>query len=194
LHRLGDTSHSHELEKAALAADPRLRGDTALVLGMLGEKSAIPILRSMLKDNDPKVRLQAAEALWRMGDALGSDGLVAATLSSNPDDRMIALLGLAEPRDTQVLGNVEGLLTDDYVEVGLVAARAAGMLGSDDGYGLALQNVGSPNVARRVFAGMALGAIGRSDAQPALRKLLGDTDPDARLVAAGAILTIGKSQ
>src|ERR1019366_4693595 len=172
LHRLGDPSHSHELEKTAMDGDPRIRGDTALVLGMLGEKSAIPILRSMLKDNDAKVRLEAADALWRMGDQLGADGLVAATLSNNPDDRMIALLGLAEPRDTQVLGNVEGLLTDDTVEVGLVAARAAGMLGSEDGYGLALQYVTSDVIARRVLAGEALDAIGRADAQPALRKLL----------------------
>src|ERR1017187_8725765 len=109
-----------------------------------------------------------------MGDQLGADGLVAATLSSNPDDRMIALLGLAEPRDTQVLGNVEGLLTDDTVEVGLVAARAGGMLGSDDGYGLALEYLTSDVVARRVLAGGAPGAVGRADAQPALGQLVGD--------------------
>jgi HEAT repeat protein len=93
-----------------------------------------------------------------------------------------------------VLGNVEGLLRGDYLEVSLVAARAAGMLGSDDGYGLALESVKSANLGQRVLAGMALASIGRSDAQPALRKLLSDNDPDARLVAAGAILAIAKKQ
>jgi HEAT repeat protein len=194
LHRMGDPSHSHELEKTAVDSDPHIRGDTAMVLGMLGEKSAVPMLHAMLKDTDRAVRLESAEALWKLGDPLGSDGLEAATLSANPDDRMVALLALAEPRDTQVLGNIEGLLTDDYVEVALVAARAAGMLGSDDGYGLALQSASSSDVGQRVLAGMALASIGRADAQPALRKLLADTNPDARLVAAGAILAIGKRE
>jgi HEAT repeat protein len=192
LHRLGDTSHTHELEKTAVDSDPSLRGDTALVLGMLGEKSAIPMLVNLLKDMDRAVRLQAADALWRMGDPRGLEALVEATVSSNPDDRMIALLALAEPKDTQVLGHVEGLLTDDYLEVSLVAARAAGMLGSDDGYGVVLLGAKSSDRIQRVLAGMAIGAIGRSDSQSVLRKLLGDSDADVRLVAAGSILQIGK--
>jgi HEAT repeat protein len=85
-------------------------------------------------------------------------------------------------------------LTDDYLEVSLVAARAAGMLGSDDGYGVVLLGAKSSDRIQRVLAGMAFGAIGRSDSQPMLRKLLGDSDADVRLVAAGAILQIGKRE
>jgi HEAT repeat protein len=102
-------------------------------------------------------------------------------------------LALAEPRDTRVLGNVESqLANDDYPEVGLVAARAAGMLGSDDGYGVALKGAKSVDPRQRFLAAMAFGDIGRADAQPILAKLLEDTDPDVRLASAEALLLIGK--
>jgi HEAT repeat protein len=105
---------------------------------------------------------------------------------------MIALLALAEPHDTRVLGHIEGALVDDYPEVALVAARAAGMLGSDRGYGVALAGAKSVDPRQRYLAGMAFAAIGRPDAQPVLSKLLHDTDPVTRLAAAGALLRMGK--
>lgn len=194
LHRLGDTRYSHRFEATAIDTDPHIRGDTALMLGMLGEKSAIPILQQMLeRDHDPDVRLQAAGALWRLGDERGLDDLVGATLSRYPDDQMVALLALAQPHDTRVLGHVEAQLTADYPEVALVAARAAGMLGSDRGYGVALDGARSRDPRQRFLAAMAMGDIGRSDAQPVLRKLLNDSDPDVRLAAAGALLEIAKA-
>src|SRR5207249_9381712 len=109
--------------------DPRIRGNTALVLGLLGEESGIRILRPMLEDRSAPVRLQAAEALWRLGDLEGRDTLIAATVSGYPDDQMIALSGLAGPRNRQIIAHVRGSLTSDYDEVSLVAARAMGMLG-----------------------------------------------------------------
>jgi HEAT repeat protein len=194
LHRLGNTAYSHRFEATAVDTDPHIRGDTALMLGMLGEKSAVPILQHMLKDDhDPDVRLQAAGALWRLGDEHGLDELVAATLSRYPDDQMVAVLALAQPHDTRVLGHIEAQLTADYPEVALVAARAAGMLGSDRGYGVAMEGSSSRDPRRRLLAAMAFGDIGRADAQPILKKLLNDADPDVRLAAAGALLEIGNA-
>jgi HEAT repeat protein len=194
LHRLGNTSYTHRFEATAVDTDPHIRGDTALMMGMLGEKSAIPILLHMLRDDhDPDVRLQAAASMWRLGDERGLDELVGATLSRYPDDQMVALLALAEPRDTRVLGHVEAQLTADYPEVSLVAARAVGMLGSDRGYGVAMEGAASVDPRRRFLAAMAFGDIGRPDAQPLLSKLLRDNDSDVRLAAAGALIEIGKS-
>ena len=45
LHRIGDVRYSHDLEKYARDNDPQVRGNTAMVLGMLEEKSAMKILR-----------------------------------------------------------------------------------------------------------------------------------------------------
>ncbi len=147
LHRLGDTEYSHEFESTAADPSPYVRADTAFMLGLLGEKSATPILRHMMdKDPDPSVRLEAAAALWRMDDESGLDDLVGATISIYPDDQKIALFALASPRDTRVLGHIEGQLTNDDLGVALVAARAAGVLASDDGYGVALQGASRPSV------------------------------------------------
>ena len=43
-------------------------------------------------DREPAVRIQVAEALWRLGDESGLRNLVSATQSGYPDDQMLALL------------------------------------------------------------------------------------------------------
>ena len=88
------------------------------------------------------------------------------------------------------MGHLVGALTSDYDEVSLIAARACGLLGSDEGMGVALQFIKSPDPRQRFLAALALGAIGRSDAQEALAGLLGDSEPDVRLAAATALLQL----
>ncbi len=190
LHRLGDTSLSRELEQTARANNPRTRGDTALVLGLLGERSALNVLRAMRRDGDPTVRLQVAESMWRLGDEAAIEPLVAATLSLYPDDQMAALMALAAGKDRRVLDDLRGSLTTDYEAVNLVAARAMGKLGSDEGYGVAMRGVKSTDPKIRMLAVLALGAIGRSDAQDELSTQLRDANPDVRLAAASAILQL----
>ena len=74
LHRLGDVSRSHDLETTAQDPVPETRGNTALVLGLLGEPSAVNVLIPMLADPNPGVRLQVAEAV--VPDGLGAPVLV----------------------------------------------------------------------------------------------------------------------
>ncbi len=121
LHELGRTQHSHSLEASAADPSAGVRGDTAFVFGLIGDKSAIPWLSYMLhNDTDVNVRLQAAESLWRLGSEEGLDALITATISGYISDQMIAALALAQPRDTRVLGNIHGLLRSEYIEVRLV--------------------------------------------------------------------------
>ena len=192
LHRLGDVRYSHEFEAAT--TDPRVgvRRDAAFMLGRIGNPSAVPILFEMLRrDRDPNVRLEAAEALWRLGDEHGQDVLVETLVSRYASDRLIALLALAGPRDQRVNGHVESELTDDYPEVRLVAARAAGELGSMDGYGVALkQGLVSQDPRQRALAAFAFAGIGRDDCQPYLARLLSDPVADVRMAAAAAVLEL----
>jgi HEAT repeat protein len=193
-HRLGNTTYSHELEKTAFDPRAQVRGDTAFILGLIGDKSAIPLLIQMLhQDADVNVRLEVAEALWRMGDEKGEEALIEATVSGVASDIMIAIPALAQPHDTRLLGNIEGLFSNEYPEVRLECARAAGVLGSDIGYGEALAGADSVDPRQRALAAMAFGSIGRPDAQKVLAKLLKDQDPDVRLAAAGALIQIGQS-
>lgn len=191
LHRLGDTRLSHDLEKTARDPDRLVRANTVVALGLLEEKSALNILRPMLKtDRDATIRLQVAESMWRLGNQEGLESLVAASVSAYPDDQMIAFMALAGPRDTRVSEHIHGGLTADYPEVALVAARAMGMLGSDQGYGVALEGARSVDKRQRSLAALALGAIGRSDAQSVLSDLLKDQDADVRLASATALLQL----
>jgi HEAT repeat protein len=191
LHRLGEAGYTKDLEQTARDPVWQVRANTALVLGLLGEPTAVRVLRPMQRDPEAAVRIQVAEALWRLGDADGLKSLVSAAQSGYPDDQMIALIGLAAPKDARVMGHLRSSLTADYPEVGLVAARAMGALGSDAGYAVAAEGARSPDARRRLLAAQALGAIGRSDAQSMLGALLKDrASEDVRLSAAQAILQL----
>jgi len=192
LHKLGITEYTHDLEKTARDPDPNVRGNTALVLGLLGEKDAIKkILKVLRLDQNPAVRQQASEAMWRLGDPEAKDDLLALTVSSYADDQMLGYLALAGPRNQEVRKYVYSGLTSDYLEVSLAAARAMGLLGSDQGYGVAEKGAKSTKPAQRFLAAMAFAAIGRTDAQPMLEKLLKDKDPKVRVAAASAVLQLG---
>jgi HEAT repeat protein len=190
LHRLGDTRYSHDLEKFARDSDPEIRGKTALALGLLQEPTAANILNPMRNDSEATVRLQAAASLWLMGDQRGLDDLVVWAISKFPDDLMIATLALAQPKDQSVIQHVRGNLVTDYPEVDLAAARALGMLGSDEGYAIAVLGTKSKDPRQRWLGARALGDIGRTDAQPILSALLKDDDILVRVCAATAILEL----
>jgi HEAT repeat protein len=190
LHRLGDTRLSHDLEKFAASPDPHLRGTVAMVLGLLKDPSATKMLVTLLSDRVPSVRLQAAEALWRLGDERGLVDLVAYSISAYPDDQMIALQALAETGDQRVIQHIRGELTNDYVEVSLAAARGLGMLGSDEGWNIAVPAAKSKDPRQRSLAALAMGSIGRTDLQPYLADLLKDPEASVRISAATGILQL----
>jgi HEAT repeat protein len=192
LHRLGDTHLSHQLEKMSQDPDAAVRGTIAMVLGLLGEPSGLKVLRPLRRDSNPAVRQQASEAMWQLHDEEGLQDLIALSLSKYPDDEMIGLLGLASPKDTRVRQHVRNGLTADWPEVALVAARGMGMLGSDEGYGIALQGAHNGDKRQRLLAALAFGDIGRADAQDELGKLLHDSDPAVRIAAATSILELNR--
>lgn len=190
MHRLGDTRYSSGLEAALRSPQADVRANSAFALGRLGEKSAVRVLRPLIRDRAVEVRLQAAEALWRLGNEDGLAFLVAAGVSGHPANQMVGLLGLAGPRDRRVIEHIRPGKESDYVEVTLVAARAMGMLGSDEGYTQAINATRSADARQRSLAALALGAIGRADAQESLSPMLKDEDEDVRLTAATAILEL----
>jgi HEAT repeat protein len=194
LHKLGDKRRTNDLLKYAVNPDPKVRANAATVLGLLGESSGLKILRTLRLDPDPFVRMQAYEAMWRLGDETALRSLATLTASQYASDRMTAILAMAAPQRQVVREQVRGFLAGDDVqtEVTLVAARAMGMLGSDEGYKIAQDAAGSKDPYQRFLAALAFGAIGRSDAQDELRKLMSDAEPNVQLAAATAILQLNK--
>jgi HEAT repeat protein len=92
-----------------------------------------------------------------------------------------------------VLEHLRGKLISDWAEIGLVAARAMGELGSDEGYGVAVSGARSADPRQKSLAALAFGAIGRADAQTYLAPLLRDPSPGVRLASATGILQLGRS-
>lgn len=190
LHRIGDYRYSHDLEQLSRDPQPQVRGTTAMVLGMIGDSTGLKVLRAMRVDPHPAVRQQASAAMWQLHSTLGRDDLISRTISGYHDDEMFGFLALAEPHDRAIIQHVRVGLVSEWPEVSLVAARAMGMLGSDEGYGIAIKGAASTDPRQRLLAALAFGAIGRSDAQEELRKLLDDSDINVRIAAAEAILQL----
>jgi len=69
-------------------ADPRVRGWAAWILGRSGVASdqALSVLRSLLADGDPRVRLVAMEALSRLGD---EESVLGMASEVDPGDALI---------------------------------------------------------------------------------------------------------
>jgi HEAT repeat protein len=193
LHRLGDRRLSHELERFSISPDPQVRACTAQVLGLLGEQSAVKLLKPMCSDDSLDVKLEAEAALWRLGDADARSSLILTTVSAYPDDEMFALTALANHEDPSVVQYIRGQLTNDYLEVSLAAARALGVLGSDDGWSVAVPAAQSTIARQRALAAQAMAAIGRPDLQKPLAPLLKDSDVEVRISAAMAILQLRSS-
>jgi HEAT repeat protein len=192
LHMLGDFRFSHDLERTAADPDPSVRGNTAIVLGRVPQPSAIRLLAPMQKDLEPAVRLQVAEALWRHGDERGLKTLVAASISAYPDDVIVSYLAISSSKNQKLLPHLQAGLNNEYPQIALAAARGMGELGSDAGYGVALEGARSRDPMLRYMAAIAFGAIGRSDSQEVLATLLHDKEAeDIRLAAAYSLLQIG---
>ncbi len=192
LHRLGDYRYSHDLESFATHPQAPIRANTAMVLGLLGEPTGMNILNAMMHDREPAVLLAVNEARWRLGDMESFANLVAASQSAFPDYQIVALLAMAGPKDQRVSEHVRSMLTAEHVEVQLAAATAMANLDSDAGYAIAATATASRDPRQQLLAALALGAMGRSDAQQYLAPLLDSGDADVRLAAASAILRLAQ--
>ena len=116
--------------------------------------------------------------------------LVASSITLHPGQQMVGILALAGPRDDRVMQHVRAGMDSGYLEVALVTTRALGMLGSDEWFMLAMESARAAEARQRTLAALALGAIGRVDAQDVLGGLLKDPDADVRIAAATALLQL----
>jgi len=206
-HRLGHTGGTGKLPYYLLEhADPAVRRNAALLLGLLGEHGAIKVLAKAMRDPDDGVRHHALEAMARLGNAEAAQELTFLANSGVGTEEVFAIGALATTGDPRYVDTYRyKLATAVHVETKLAATRALGLLGHDDGFAPALRSLDRRRVRRhepadtpgrqllrvRQLACAALGAIGREDALPALAGLLEETDdPRVQVSAAGAMLHI----
>jgi len=207
LHRLGHTERTGLLATSLLASEEvTVRRNAALLLGMLGESSAVRVLARAMKDTDAGVRHHALEAMARLGNREAKQELAFMTNSGVGSEEVFAINALSATGDrtyTDTFRYKYG--TAAHLETRLAAAAALGRHGVDEGFDVARRalRVNRPvhkdpkdppagQILRiKQLAAAALGAIGRLDALPALEDMMENAkDPRVQASGARAILEI----
>lgn len=166
------------------------------------ETAAVPLLRSALKDSDPKVRLGAAKALREMGpdakDASGDLVLALKDPDSDVRDQAITALIDVDPTCKEVLAILIHRLEDPNREVRDKAIeQLQRMKGNAEAAVPALAHLlasqTAPNMYPHLAIIYALENIGTANAAPVLAQVLsGELVPAIRAqVRPGAVIPLG---
>jgi len=206
LSRMGRRVDLTPLAALAMSDDPEVRGNAVLVLGELGDRSAIPLIeavagRPIRSGDETRVRiidLQCAEALAKLGQRQALDPIRAALFAPSEQAELIALACqiVGEIRDEGSRGALMRLWNADGgsmrpPEIRLAAATALARLGEPDMRPVLVMTrlvTTAPDPFIRAQAATALGWIPTPDAQALLAPLLRDRNPYVQISAAGAWL------
>jgi HEAT repeat protein len=190
------------------SADARVRAQAAVYLGMLGNPSAIPVLRDAARTPMPRaeaatvrlMQLQIAQALVMLGDADAIHELRAALYPSSESDLEAAALSaqiLGELRDRNSTNQLIILTAWNQRETGrlpaevrLAAATALAKIGNRRGSFIADEYVASPDSRVRAQAAMLYGETRQQANLARLAAMMADTDRRVQIAAAAGLLKI----
>ena len=165
------------------------RGMAAKTLGDFGVAASVGRLADTLRrDARPQVRVSAARALGRVGDAEATADLIDACAAGSVPAGIVAqaLLDIGEHALTQLLGAIAS--TERGVRE--VACRVVGLMGAgaDPGVIAALQSAATTDAepSVRAVACEALGRVGGLDAAVAVAAATADTEASVRCAACDA--------
>lgn len=209
LRQLGDSAHMSELAVALDSKEPSTRANAALVLGMLGDGSAIPLLQIHGDDPDVRVKSEITAALARLGDEASQQVIVAWAVEKFAEDQWNAmvvcddlppriatsplLLGLEDVPPGKLPADVDPEQVRELtIRRQLVAARSLAKMKYNvrRAAEVAIDNLKNPSPALRALAVLALGDMLSSTDAPKIDNMLDDADPKVRLAAAAAVINI----
>lgn len=194
--RCGQEVDISELADMLASPDPSVRGNVVMLLGMMGDPSALPMIAAMAQVPMPSqrvdnlrrtiVRVQFAEAQVLLGDPEAISPLRAAVYSEFDEVRVLAVTMLGRLQDasaeTALMVMLDG--REQPIELKLAAAEAVSHIGGRaaikqllDKTGFVLQACGSDNPVLRSQAVITAGALD-SARQRVYRQLL-PSDPPA---------------
>jgi HEAT repeat protein len=206
LTRLGRRVDPSPLAAMVRSDDPEIRSNAYLILGDMGNRSAVPMIRDSLgkgmkQVNPARVRiveLQAAEALVRLGAADGIEPIRAALYSPGEQSEFTALAAqqVARLKDEGSRPSLMRLIDGTGIsarptEVRIGCATALAQVSSQDSQTVvkfARTLLGDREPAVRAEAALAIGYAGGVAVVPELEPGLFDKDPAVQLAAAKAIL------
>ena len=215
LHILGEPVDITPLADMLASDDTALRGNVALLLGLVGNESAIPMLKRAADDDIPKasnakltvLRMQIAEALARLGDVEALDALRAGAYNPYHEVKLLAITAMGAVNDRKMEAALLRLMTDPDIstprgadkqtaevfeemrfEMRLACAGALARMGNRKGSRLAVELASSRSPMIRVHAAWVLGWMDDAASLRTLQKLLDDPFPQVRVSAAAGLL------
>ncbi|MBI9015814.1 MAG: HEAT repeat domain-containing protein [Phycisphaerae bacterium] len=201
LERMGDSRFEKWFDSALLSDNSEWACTACMLIGKLGNEDhragSRDKLWAVLKkfNQSPAVKLQAAEALARLGDKTIMEKLSSYAVSGFADDRMVVIQALKLLGTPQALGQLDALCTDPQIEVQLVAISAYAVYNNSKYLSIVRKAVKHNSVDGqgatervRALALIALGQIGTAADKKTLYKAMDSEEPIIRAAAAfGAI-------
>lgn len=194
--RCGQEVDISELADMLASPNPSVRGNVVMLLGMMGDPSALPMIEAMAQVPMPSqrvdnlrrtiVRVQFAEAQVLLGDPDAISPLRAAVYSEFDEVRVLAVTMLGRLQDASAETALMAMLDrrDQPIELKLAAAEAVSHIGNRaaikqllDKTAFVLQSCGSDNPVLRSQAVITAGALDAAR-QRVYRQLL-PSDPPA---------------
>lgn len=169
-------------------AVPGVRAAAAQALGRLGDPGTVPVLLRALRGADPGLREAIAGAVPRL-DPLAAPALLA-ELGGEEDAaaRVTVVRSLAQGRHDEALPVLAGLRDDGAAVVRAEVAAALGRLDEPGAVPLLEAGLADPDATVRARSLDGLARLGRTEAGPAIARLLaGDADGTVRERAALAL-------
>ncbi len=183
------------------SGDPGTRANIALLLGLIGDKTAIPLLKEAARINNPSVsqvqqrlvNLQIAEAVVKLGDAETIDAIRAGAFSQLDEVRVLAVSILGRLNDRRFeAAFLEMLQQDGPIELKVAAAGTLARFGRGEGYQVVIDASQNPAGTVRAQAAFTLGLFRNAPAMLRLSEMLNDQEEQVRIAAAAAILGGGR--
>jgi HEAT repeat protein len=205
LRSIGEPANPSPLAGFVMSDDPEIRANTYIVLGKLGNPSAIGLIRSSLGvgmqlANPMRVKLselQAADVLVELGEQSEVEPLRAALFAPVEQGELTILACelLGEIGDGQARAMLQRLLTapgrqQRPLEIRVAAAKALFVLDevpSQQLESVIMVAVASDDSRLRVQAASALGVVPGAHAESVLLGMLDDVDPLVVTAAAASI-------
>ena len=195
---------SEQIYASLDSKDQTVRANAALLLGKLGDRKAIAALNKVAGDarSGDVVILQAVESIAMLGgDDRTYQVLWARLMNKFFEDRAVGITGMGylnTPESRNAI--VNRMLTDESLEIRLLAAEQLGRLGirtgEKDVMEYLMRGPGKLKVVSRqqadLIAVMAIGRIGGSKLADFLPNFLVSTSKDMRLQAAQSVLLLNR--
>lgn len=201
LEKMGDARFPKWYGHVLASDEAQLCSQACMILGKLGEtpnrQNSRQTLWAVLKKDDQavSVKLQAAEALARLGDETILKSLLGYANSGFADDRVLAISGLSQFDDQIAFSMLSVLAEDPQIEVRLTAIGAQGQKAADPHRLLVREHINysdpGDNLATarvRGLAILALGKIAKRKDLSLLTNAMQDNSDYIRITAARAVL------